>query len=114
MHANPPFLSRMPRSAPPGAGVLETGPHDPANRRNAPVRSRFAPLGRSLRRLLDRLAAIDAELRLRTELERLDDHMLRDVGLSRAEIAAEIRRHPRFGLGSASDSAAGETREPSV
>jgi uncharacterized protein YjiS (DUF1127 family) len=61
------------------------------------MRTPLASLGMSLRRLLDRLAAIDAALRLRAELERLDERTLRDVGLTRAEIDAEIRRLPRLG-----------------
>ena len=51
-----------------------------------------ASLGMTLLGLLDRLAAIDAKLRQRAELGRLDARTLRDVGLSRAEIDAEIRR----------------------
>jgi uncharacterized protein YjiS (DUF1127 family) len=53
----------------------------------------------SLRRWLDRLAAIDAALRRRAALERLDERALRDVGLTRAQIDAEIRRlRPGRGL----------------
>jgi uncharacterized protein YjiS (DUF1127 family) len=50
------------------------------------------PLGSTLRRLLDHLAAIDANHHLRAQLRRLDDRTLRDVGLGRADIDAEIRR----------------------
>jgi uncharacterized protein YjiS (DUF1127 family) len=57
----------------------------------------LASLGMALRRLLDQLAAIDAELRLRADLRRLDERTLRDVGLSRDEIDAEARRYPRRG-----------------
>jgi len=85
-----------------------------------------ASLGMSLRRVLDRLAAIDAELRLRGELERLDERTLRDVGLTRAQIEAEIRRLPRLGgrhmfagpatagRMSAGDPVSGEARKPTI
>lgn len=63
--------------------------HAELSGRNPPVGLTF---GTSMRRLLDRLAAIDAELRLRAELERLDEDTLRDVGLTRARIDAELRR----------------------
>ena len=51
-----------------------------------------ASLASTLRGLLDRLAALDAKHRLRAELGRLDARTLRDVGVTRAEIDAEIRR----------------------
>jgi uncharacterized protein YjiS (DUF1127 family) len=57
----------------------------------------LASLATTLRGLLDRLAAIDANIRQRAELGRLDARTLRDIGLSRAEIDAEIRRLTRRG-----------------
>jgi uncharacterized protein YjiS (DUF1127 family) len=57
----------------------------------------LASRGLTPRRLLDRLAAIDANHRLRAELSRLDERMLRDVGLSRDDIRAEVRRLACFG-----------------
>lgn len=35
---------------------------------------------------------LDATYRSRTHLQRLDDRLLRDIGLSRADVAAELRR----------------------
>lgn len=46
----------------------------------------------SARGILDRLAAYDALYRQRRALESLDDRMLRDIGVNRAEVEAEIRR----------------------
>ena len=69
-----------------------------------------ASLGMTLLGLLDRLAAIDAKLRQRAELGRLDARTLRDVGLSRAEIDAEIRR--LAGGMSAGGQVSGETKSP--
>jgi uncharacterized protein YjiS (DUF1127 family) len=63
----------------------------------------LASLGMALRSWLDQLAAIDAELRLRAALSRLDERTLRDVGLSRAEIEAEVLRLPCFGRRGVSD-----------
>jgi uncharacterized protein YjiS (DUF1127 family) len=63
--------------------------------RNAPMSTTLASLRSTARSLLDRLAAIDAELRLRAELGRLDERTLRDIGLSRTDVDAEIRRLPR-------------------
>ena len=45
-----------------------------------------------MRGILDRLSALDARHRNRMDLEALDDRMLRDVGLTRADVAAELRR----------------------
>jgi len=46
----------------------------------------------TVRGLLDRVVAFDALYRSRMDLAALDDRMLRDVGLSRADVAAEVRR----------------------
>jgi len=46
----------------------------------------------TVRGILDRLASLDARYRNRMDLEALDDRMLRDVGLTRADVAAELRR----------------------
>ena len=69
----------------------------------------LASLRTTLRGLLDRLAAIDAEIRQRAELGRLDARTLRDIGLTRAEIDAEIRR--LRGLGRRGAFAAREERD---
>ena len=44
------------------------------------------------RGLLGVLAALDARHRARRHLAELDDSMLRDIGITRAEVAAELRR----------------------
>ena len=41
---------------------------------------------------LDWLAARDARHRARLDLGRLDPHLLRDIGLSEADVAEELRR----------------------
>jgi uncharacterized protein YjiS (DUF1127 family) len=46
----------------------------------------------SVRGILDRLAALDAVYRQRRTLESLDDRMLRDIGVTRDDVNAEIRR----------------------
>lgn len=46
----------------------------------------------SARGLLDRLAARDAAHRQRLTLAALDDHMLRDIGVTRADVSNELRR----------------------
>jgi uncharacterized protein YjiS (DUF1127 family) len=46
----------------------------------------------SVRGILDRLMALDALYRQRRTLESLDDRMLRDIGVTRAEVEAEIRQ----------------------
>jgi uncharacterized protein YjiS (DUF1127 family) len=38
------------------------------------------------------LTDLDARWRSRARLAELDDRMLRDIGVSRAEVAAELRR----------------------
>jgi uncharacterized protein YjiS (DUF1127 family) len=50
------------------------------------------------RRLLNRLAAIDAGLRRRADLGRIDERTLRDIGVTRAVIDAELGRLSRLGL----------------
>ena len=52
-----------------------------------PARPRLAVRG-----LLAALAALDARYRARVQLAQLDDHILRDIGIGRAEIDAELRR----------------------
>jgi uncharacterized protein YjiS (DUF1127 family) len=46
----------------------------------------------SVRGMVHRLAAYDARRRERHHLAELDDRMLRDVGLTRADVFAELRR----------------------
>ena len=41
--------------------------------------------------LLGLLAALDVRYRTRAHLAELDDRMLRDIGVTRADIAAELR-----------------------
>ena len=50
-------------------------------------RLRFSAAG-----LLQRLAAADAAYRARHRLAQLDDYILRDIGVSRADLARELRR----------------------
>ena len=45
----------------------------------------------TVRGILDTLAAADRDYRTRQRLRQLDDHLLRDMGLTRADIAAELR-----------------------
>lgn len=45
-----------------------------------------------LSRLFGHLLAAEALARSRRSLERLDDHMLRDIGLTRAEAEEEAKR----------------------
>jgi uncharacterized protein YjiS (DUF1127 family) len=44
------------------------------------------------RGLIAWLAELDARHRARVRLASLDDHLLRDIGITRAEIATELRR----------------------
>lgn len=46
----------------------------------------------SVRGLVKALVDIDARYRARVQLKELDDHMLRDMGLTRADVDAELRR----------------------
>lgn len=57
-----------------------------------PSRRRLAGPRLWLRSLLARLRAADALHRQRVHLSEMDDHMLRDIGLTRADVAAELRR----------------------
>jgi uncharacterized protein YjiS (DUF1127 family) len=50
----------------------------------------------SARGVFDRFAAADALYRERHNLASLDDRMLRDVGLNRGNVAAELRRPLRW------------------
>ena len=55
---------------------------------------RIAPnfrLRLSVRGILARLVAADASYRQKLALEELDDRMLRDMGLTRADVARELR-----------------------
>ena len=54
---------------------------------------RLAPRG-----LLHRLAAIDAGLRRRADLRRIDERTLRDIGVTRADVDEELSRLSRLGL----------------
>jgi uncharacterized protein YjiS (DUF1127 family) len=53
---------------------------------------RFPRLRLSVAGFLQRLLAGDAAYRNRARLLRLDDHLLRDIGVTRADIAEELRR----------------------
>lgn len=44
---------------------------------------------------LGRLASLDGGYRQRRSLERLDDHLLRDIGLTRDQVTGEFRRQGR-------------------
>jgi len=46
----------------------------------------------TVRGFLDRLVELDARSRNRMDLRALDDRILRDIGLTRADVAAELRR----------------------
>jgi uncharacterized protein YjiS (DUF1127 family) len=54
--------------------------------------ARFDRLRLSVRGVLDRIVAADARHRDRVHLMRLDDDLLRDIGITRADVAAELRR----------------------
>jgi uncharacterized protein YjiS (DUF1127 family) len=54
--------------------------------------ARFARPLPNLRGVLDMLAAADARRRERHDLAALDDHLLRDIGITRSDVAAELRR----------------------
>jgi len=45
-----------------------------------------------LRRLLDLAVALDRRSRERAQLAALDEHMLRDIGVSRADVEAALGR----------------------
>jgi uncharacterized protein YjiS (DUF1127 family) len=51
--------------------------------------ARFSP-----RRLLDSLLAYEARRRQRLDIAQLDDRLLRDIGVTRAELERELRRPP--------------------
>jgi uncharacterized protein YjiS (DUF1127 family) len=53
---------------------------------------RFARPRLAVRRLIAFLGELDARRRARARLAALDDHLLRDIGVSRADVAAELRR----------------------
>jgi uncharacterized protein YjiS (DUF1127 family) len=57
-----------------------------------PVRSQAGPAHRWLLRLFDTLLSWQERARQRYDLQQLDDHMLRDLGLSRADVVAEITK----------------------
>ena len=46
----------------------------------------------TVRGILESIVRFDARYRNRMDLQALDDHLLRDVGLTRADVAAELRR----------------------
>ena len=52
----------------------------------------FARPHLSLRGVLDRLAAADARYRDRSNLVQLDARLIRDIGVTRADVDAELRR----------------------
>ena len=53
---------------------------------------RLAQTRLPVRRWIAMLLAADARHRARVRLARLDDRMLADIGVSRAEVAQELRR----------------------
>ena len=57
--------------------------------RRIPLR---APLGTLLGRLVMGIGEADRLYRERRYLDEMDDRMLRDIGVSRAEVEAELRR----------------------
>ncbi len=46
----------------------------------------------SVRGILNRLVLADATYRQRMQLKSMDDRMLRDIGVTRAEVQAELKR----------------------
>ena len=46
----------------------------------------------TVRGILEGILRFDAHYRSRMGLRALDDHLLRDIGLTRADISAELRR----------------------
>jgi uncharacterized protein YjiS (DUF1127 family) len=46
----------------------------------------------TMRGLIAWLADLDARHRARLRLASLDDHLLRDIGVTRADVEAEVRR----------------------
>jgi uncharacterized protein YjiS (DUF1127 family) len=52
----------------------------------------FARPHLSLRSLLDRLAAADARYRDRSNIAELDARLIRDIGVTPADVDAELRR----------------------
>jgi uncharacterized protein YjiS (DUF1127 family) len=60
--------------------------------RSISLGSRIAPRRFSVRGVLNMLTEADARYRSRMGLNALDDHALRDIGISRADVDAELRR----------------------
>ena len=58
--------------------------------------ARVVPPRLAVRGLLARLLRYDARHRTRMDLKALDDAMLRDIGLTRADVDAELRRPLRW------------------
>lgn len=61
----------------------------------APSTSRNVRMTRprlSVRALVKTIVEIDRRYRARVQLTELDDRMLRDMGLTRADVAEEVRR----------------------
>jgi uncharacterized protein YjiS (DUF1127 family) len=52
----------------------------------------FGRLHVTVRGVLDRIIAADVRYRDRVHLMRLDDPLLRDIGITRADVAADLRR----------------------
>lgn len=46
----------------------------------------------AVRDLANKLLLADQRYRSRQQLKELDDHLLRDIGVTRADVAAELRR----------------------
>jgi len=72
--------------------VMTTAMHDgPSGGLEMPARAR-APMAEMLEAVLDRLSVWSERSRQRRRLADLDDRLLRDIGLSRAEVELECHR----------------------
>ena len=70
---------------------IDTSWQRPIDPRSAP--SPLAPWARQMARMLQHLGEWRERARSRRLLQQLDDRMLRDVGLSRADVARECAKH---------------------
>ena len=67
------------------------GPGDAAQRREQPRAPRWS-WARGLRQAVDLLLIWQQRARDRRQLQSLNDHMLRDIGLTRADVFAEAAK----------------------
>jgi uncharacterized protein YjiS (DUF1127 family) len=76
--------------------TISLGPASGRFARIAPARTRRRTIGRSLRRALNFARAAIQKWRLRSreraELAKLDDRMLRDIGVNRGDVWREINK----------------------